>query len=172
MGSSDIEELFYSAIAIAGASACGSPPRSSFPPDAFVDALCESAGHGVDVRIPVNGPEIDKEIVRRAGQPCYDRLLRGGVRTFEYQRTMLHAKTLLVDGTWASVGSNNFSNRSLALSSELAFSLSDQRIVAELEEHFRDDLRSAEEFDLTAWRSRPLRRRAVERATVLVREQF
>jgi cardiolipin synthase A/B len=170
-GSSDIEELFYSAIA--GARQRLWVTTAFFvPPDAFVDALCESSARGVDVRILVNGPEIDKEIVRRAGQRCYDTLLRGGVRIFEYQRTMLHAKTLLVDGAWASVGSNNFSNRSLALNSELSFSLSDERIVAQLEEHFRDDLESANEFDLTKWRGRPLSRRAVERATLLVRHQF
>jgi cardiolipin synthase len=170
-GSSDIEELFYSAI-VGARQRLWVTTAFFVPPDAFVDALCESADRGVDVRILVNGPEIDKEIVRRAGQRCYDTLLRGGVRIFEYQRTMLHAKTLLVDGAWASVGSNNFSNRSLALNSELSFSLSDERIVAQLEEHFGDDLESANEFDLTKWRSRPLSRRAVERATLLVRDQF
>ena len=94
------------------------------------------------------------------------------MRIFEYQRTMLHAKTLLVDGAWASIGSNNFSNRSLALNSELSFSLSDERIVAELEEHFREDLEASKEFDLRGWRDRPLRKRAFERATTLVRGQF
>lgn len=170
-GSTDIEELFYSAIA-------GARQRlwitTAFfvPPDAFIDALCASAGRGVDVRILVNGPEIDKEIVRRAGQRSYGRLLEGGVRIFEYQQTMLHAKTLLVDGAWASVGSNNFSNRSLALNSELSFSLSDERIVAQLEEHFHDDLELSKEFDLHTWKNRSLSTRAVERATTLVRDQF
>ena len=85
---------------------------------------------------------------------------------------MLHAKTLLVDGAWASIGSNNFSNRSLALNSELSFSLSDERIVAQLEEHFHDDLKLSKEFDLDTWKNRSLSRRAVERATTLVRDQF
>ncbi len=124
------------------------------------------------MRILVNGPHIDKELLRRAAQRSYDRLLRGGVRIFEYQRTMLHAKTLMVDGAWASIGSNNFSNRSLALNSELSFSLSGERIVAELEEHFRDDLETSNEFDLDSWKNRPLRKRAVERATSLIRDQF
>jgi len=84
---------------------------------------------------------------------------------------MLHAKTLMVDGTWASIGSHNFTNRSLALNSELSFSLSDQRIVAQLEEHFRDDL-ELHEFDLETWRDRPLRTRLVERAKSPVRDMF
>ncbi len=170
-GSTDIEELFYSAIAGAR-SRLWITTAFFVPPDAFLEALCASAGRGVDVQILVNGPNIDKEVVRRAGQHSYGRLLTCGVRIFEYQQTMLHAKTLLVDGAWASIGSNNFSNRSLALNSELSFSLSDERIVAELEEHFRDDLRVSEEFDLSRWNARPLRKRAVESVTTLVRDQF
>ena len=170
-GSSDIEELFYAAIA--GARRRLWVTTAFFvPPDAFVEALCAAAQRGVDVRILINGPHIDKEVVRRAAQHSYDTLLRGGVRIFEYQRTMLHAKTLLVDGVWASVGSNNVTNRSMALNSELSFSFSDERLVAELEEHFRDDLAVSKEFDLQRWNDRPLRKRAIERATTLVRHQF
>ena len=170
-GSTDIEELFYSAIA--GARTRLWITTAFFvPPDAFVDALCAAAARGVDVQVLVNGPHIDKEVVRRASQRSYEQLLHGGVRIFEYQQTMLHAKTLIVDSAWASVGSNNFSNRSLALNSELAFSLSNERIVGELEEHFRDDLRASHEFDLKSWRDRPLRKRAAERTISLVREQF
>ena len=124
------------------------------------------------LQILVNGPHIDKEVLRRAAQRSYDRLLECGVRIFEYQRTMLHAKTLMVDGTWASIGSNNFTNRSLALNSELSFSLSDQRIVAELEQHFRDDLELSDEFDLETWRARPLRKRLIERAISPIRDMF
>ena len=170
-GSTDIEELFYSAIA--GARRRLWITTAFFvPPDAFVEALCAAAARGVDVQILVNGPHIDKEIVRRASQRCYDRLLRGGVRIFEYQQTMLHAKTLLIDGAWASIGSNNFSNRSLALNSELSFSLADERLVAQLEQHFQHDLAVSKEFDLQRWTNRPLAKRAVERATSLVRDQL
>jgi cardiolipin synthase len=170
-GSTDIEELYYSAIA--GARQRLWVTTAFFvPPDAFVDALCASAERGVDVRILVNGPHIDKEVLRRTAQRSYDRLLQCGVRIFEYQRTMLHAKTLMVDGAWASIGSNNFTNRSMAVNSELAFSLSDERIVTELEEHFQEDLQASQEFDLKSWRNRPLRKRAVERATSLLRDQF
>nr|MDQ3610830.1 phospholipase D-like domain-containing protein [Actinomycetota bacterium] len=170
-GSTDIEELFYSAI-VGARSRLWITTAFFVPPEAFVEALCASAGRGVDVQILVNGPNIDKEVVRRAGQRSYGRLLSCGVRIFEYQQTMLHAKTLLVDGAWASIGSNNFSNRSLALNSELSFSLSDERVVGELEQHFHDDLRVSEEFDLSRWNARPLRKRVVEGVTTLVRDQF
>jgi cardiolipin synthase len=170
-GSTDIEELFYSAI-VGARRRLWITTAYFVPPEAFIDALGAAVRRGVDVQILVNGPEIDKEIVRRAGQRAYDTLLQHGVRIFEYQQTMLHAKTLLVDGVWASVGSNNFSNRSLALNSELSFSLSDERIVAELEQHFQDDLQVAKEIDPANWRGRPVRKRAVERAATLIRHQF
>jgi phosphatidylserine/phosphatidylglycerophosphate/cardiolipin synthase-like enzyme len=69
----------------------------------------------VDVRVLTNGPHIDKEVVRQAGRRCYEQLLACGARIFEYRRTMLHAKVLLVDSHWVTVGSVNFDNRSFAL---------------------------------------------------------
>jgi len=80
---------------------------------------------------------------------------------------LLWCPTARSPSTRASIGSNNFTNRSLALNSELSFSLSDQRIVAELEQHFRDDL-----FDLETWRARPLRKRLIERAISPIRVMF
>lgn len=170
-GSTDIEQHFYCAI-VGARKRLWITTAFFVPPQPFVDALCAAAARGVDVQILVNGPHIDKEFVRRAAQRSYEQLLHAEVRIFEYQKTMLHAKTLTVDGAWASVGSNNFSNRSMTLNSELAFSLSNERIVEELEEHFRDDLQVSNEFDLNSWRSRPLRKRAVERAISLMRAQF
>ena len=170
-GSTDIEELFHAAVA--GARRRLWITTAFFvPPDAFVEALCASAERGVDVRILVNGPHIDKEIVRRAAQRSYETLLARGVRIFEYQQTMLHAKTLLIDGAWASVGSNNLTNRSMALNSELSFSLADERLVAQLEEHFHHDLATSKEIDGATWKQRPLRKRAAESTISVFRDQF
>ena len=66
-----------------------------------------------------NGPHIDKQVVRQAGHRTYERMLECGSRIFEYQRTMLHAKVMIVDANWATVGSINFDNRSFALNDEL-----------------------------------------------------
>jgi cardiolipin synthase len=85
---------------------------------------------------------------------------------------LLWCPTARSPSTRASIGSNNFTNRSLALNSELSFSLSDQRIVAELEQHFRDDLELSDEFDLETWRARPLRKRLIERAISPIRDMF
>jgi hypothetical protein len=70
-----------------------------------VDALYEAEGRGVDVRVLTNGPHTDQQVVRQAGRRCYEQLLGCGGRIFEYQRTMLHAKVLVVDSQWVTVGS-------------------------------------------------------------------
>jgi len=170
-GSTDAEHLFYAAIACAReriwlTTAYFAPRR------AFVEALCEAVGRGVDVRVLTNGPHIDKQVVRQAGHRTYERMLQCGVRIFEYQRTMLHAKVMVVDANWATVGSMNFDNRSFALNDELNLSLRDKGIVAGLEKHFLTDLDDARELGLAAWRARPLRLRARELASAAVRREL
>jgi cardiolipin synthase len=106
-----------------------------------------------------------------AGEP-YEQLLACGGRIFEYQRTMLHAKVLLVDSHWVTVGSVNFDNRSFALNDELNISFGDPGVVAELEKHFLADHEDARELNLAAWRARPLAMRARELASALVRRKL
>jgi cardiolipin synthase len=170
-GSTDAEQLFYAAIACARerlwlTTAYFAPRR------AFVEALCEAVRRGVDVRVLVNGPHIDRHLVRRAGQQTYDQLLASGVRLFEYQRTMLHAKTLSVDSAWATIGSINFDNRSFALNDELNLAVRDPAVVATFERHFLADLDDAVELDLDAWRARPLAQRAREVGGALLRREL
>jgi cardiolipin synthase A/B len=94
------------------------------------------------------------------------------VRIFEYQRTMLHAKVMMVDACWATVGSINFDNRSFALNDELNLSLRDRGVVAGLEKHFLADLDESRELELAAWRSRPVTQRARELAGAAVRREL
>jgi len=170
-GSTDAEHLFYAAIACARerlwlTTAYFAPRR------AFVEALCAAVARDVDVRVLVNGPHIDAEAVRQAGRRSYDRLLSCGGRIFEYQRTMLHAKVLVVDSAWATVGSINFDNRSFALNDELNLSVRDPAVVAELEKHFLDDSGDAVELDLARWRARSLSARARELGSAVLRREL
>jgi cardiolipin synthase len=170
-GSTDAEHLFYAAIACARERIWVT--TSYFAPRrAFVEALCAASARGVDVRVLTNGPHIDKQVVRQAGHLTYERMFECGVRIFEYQRTMLHAKVLIVDANWATVGSVNFDNRSFALNDELNLSVRDRAVVAELEEHFRADIDDAVELDLAAWRARPAVVRARELASAAVRREL
>lgn len=134
------------------------------PRRAVIDELVAAAGRGVDVRLLVNGSHIDKEMVRRAGQRSYTRLMEGGVRVFEYQRTMMHAKVVVVDDCWANVGTSNFDYRSMALQEEMNCSIADPVVLAELEKDFVDDFGNSEEIDLGHWQHRSLGARAYELA--------
>jgi cardiolipin synthase A/B len=170
-GSTDAEQLFYTAIACARERIWLTTAYFA-PRHAFVDALCDAVRCGVDVRVLTNGPHTDREVVRQAGRRCYQRLLACGGRIFEYQRTMLHAKVLLVDSHWVTVGSVNFDNRSFALNDELNISFRDPGVVAELERHFLADLEDTRELTLAAWRARPLTMRSRELASALVRREL
>jgi cardiolipin synthase len=138
----------------------------------FLRALCDAADRGVDVRILVNGRAVDKEVVRKTGQHSYGALLEAGVRIFEYDRTMLHAKTMVVDDAWSTFGSSNFDHRSFGLDAELNVSVYDRQASEQLADHFLEDVKEARELDLDGWRSRPLRKRALEAAGELARQSF
>jgi cardiolipin synthase len=163
--------IFYAAIA--GAQQRLWLTTAYFVPDrAFEDVLCATARRGVDVRLLINGQHVDKEVARQAGRRSYTKLLDAGVRIFEYDQTMLHAKVILVDDGWANVGSGNFDNRSLDLDLELNVAIDDPVRVRELEQHFLEDLAVSEEIDPQAWRDRPLLTRLKERSTELVRQSL
>lgn len=164
-------QLFFAAIT--GAQRRLWLTTAYFAPDkAFEDALCDAARRGVDVRILVNGRQVDKEVARQAGRRSYGPLLDAGVRIFEYDQTMLHAKVLLVDERWANIGSGNFDSRSFDLDLELLITVLDERAVEELSANFLEDVEVSNEIDRAAWNDRPLRNRALEHATELVRQSL
>jgi cardiolipin synthase len=93
----------------------------------------------------------------------YDRLLSMGIEIYEYQPTMMHAKALVVDGTWSMFGSANFDNRSLELNDELNVAVSDPGLAARFLEDFETDLRRARRLELGSWRQRGWLAKARER---------
>ncbi len=171
VGDTNMEALYFLAIACArerlDLTAAYFAPRP-----AFIEALCDAVGRGVEVRVLVPGSHTDKEVVRIAGRAAYDELLSGGVRIWEYGPTMLHAKTLTVDRSWASVGSVNFDNRSFQLQDEATLCVQSERFAGLLTEQFERDLAVSEEFTLERWRERPWRKRAQERALQLARREL
>lgn len=172
VGDTNIEALYFLAIACARESLDLTAAYFA-PRPAFVDALCDAAAQrGVRVRVLVPGRHIDKELVRVAGRSEYDRLLEAGVELYEYQPTMLHAKTLCIDGAWASVGSVNFDNRSFQANDEATLCVQSQRVARQLTEAFEADLEVSERMRPGRWARRPLRQRAAERATKLIRREL
>ena len=113
------------------------------PDDAMAEALVRAARRGVDVSIITAGVAqgILDRLVRKASQAHYPRASRAGVKIYEYGPALLHAKTLVVDGRWASIGSVNLDNRSFALNSELNLVFLDRGIAARLINVFREDLK-------------------------------
>jgi cardiolipin synthase len=171
VGDTNMEALYF--LAIASARRRLDLTAAYFAPrPAFVDALTDAARREVEVRVLVPGPHIDKEFVRVAGRAVYEELLESGVRIFEYQPTMLHAKSLVVDGIWSSVGSVNFDNRSFQLQDEATLCVQDEAFAGRLTEQFERDLTVSEEIDLDRWRGRPAHHQALERLAQLGRREL
>lgn len=144
-----------------------------FLPDRDVLRALEGAvRRGVDVRILVPGRFTDVPIVRQASQFRYERLLKRGIRIFEYQGTMMHAKTMVVDGIWSTVGSSNFDDRSFRLNDEVNVNIYDEEIGAEMERLFERDLARSVEVQLSRWRRRHWLNRIKEKAADLLRPQL
>lgn len=171
IGDTNAEALVYLALAAAKRSV---ELTSAYfvPRPAFTKALVEAAERGVDLRILVPGSHIDKEFVRTAGRAAYDDLLAAGIELYEYRPTMLHAKTLTVDGIWSSVGSVNFDNRSFQLHDEVTLCVQSERFAGLLRDVFERDLESSERIDPDAWADRSLTQRARERATKYARREL
>lgn len=131
------------------------------PDDTMIDALVKAAGRGVRVVVLVPG-KIDHQITYRASRSNYGRMLLGGVQIFEYMAALMHAKTMVVDGVWATVGSTNFDNRSFALNEELNLTVYDSGIARRLEEAFEQDLKYSRKITYEEWSSRGIGERIYE----------
>lgn len=123
--------------------------NSYFVPDRdFRVMIAGAAKRGVDTRILTVSHEGDVKSTWYAGRARYEELLAAGVRIFEYQPVMMHAKTMVVDGLWSAVGSMNADNRSLSLNEETVLLTLDSTIAATLEQHFLEDMKYSKEITL------------------------
>jgi cardiolipin synthase A/B len=133
-----------------------------FAPDTeMLDALVQAANRQVRVVMLVPGV-IDHNIIKPAGGRDFDRLLRAGVEIYEYQSALLHAKTMVIDGRWSTIGSTNFDNRSFALNDELNVVIYNTGVAANLERTFADDLAHSKKVEYREWRQRGVMERLFE----------
>lgn len=123
------------------------------PPDGGLHILVDAAKRGVDVRLLLPG-RTDVPILRHAAHGAYARLLRGGVRVFEYVPCILHAKTMVCDGHLAVIGSANLDFRSLWFNAECNLLVSDDATARTMEQHFEADLAASTELQLASWQRR------------------
>ncbi len=155
-----IQRLYFAAIAIAQKRVWLTTPY--FVPDAAIlAALTTAAMRGVDVRILVPRRS-DSLIVTAAARSYYDDVIAASARVYEYQPTMIHAKTLLVDDFFAAVGTANMDNRSFRLNFEVTAVLYGTEHARTLAEHFDADLRSSKEITKQTRERVPLRWRVAE----------
>lgn len=130
------------------------------PPDGGLQILVDAAQRGVDVQLLLPG-RTDVALLRHAAHGAYARLLRGGVRVFEYQPAILHAKTMVCDSHLSVIGSANLDFRSLWFNAECNVLVDDRRTASTLEAHFAADLTASHEITLDDWSRRSVVQRGV-----------
>jgi cardiolipin synthase A/B len=147
--------------------------NSYFIPDVQLrNAVKKRAGAGVDVRILVPGNHTDAVPVQYTGRGFYEELLEAGVRIFEYQASMMHAKTVVVDDGWTLVGSANMDERSMEINEENLLGIAEADFARTAVEGLERDFARSREIELGTWRRRPLYQRALEKVARILIEQY
>ena len=136
------------------------------PDQQFIDALIGAAKRGVDVKLVLPGVS-DHGLVMHAGRAFYEPLLANGVKIYQLQVAVLHAKTAVIDGTWSTVGSANIDRRSFLHNYELNVVVLDPAFGRDMESAFEEDLRDSKQVTLEQWRRRPISDRIKEFAARL-----
>ncbi|WP_020652690.1 cardiolipin synthase [Massilia niastensis] len=124
------------------------------PDQQTVDALIAAAKRGVDVKLVLPGVS-DHDFIMYAGQAFYEQLLKGGVRIYQLQVAVLHAKTAVIDGMWSTIGSANIDRRSFIHNYEINVVVLDPAFGRDMEAAFNEDLRDSKPVTLEEWRRRP-----------------
>jgi cardiolipin synthase len=169
-GASSMRIMYYLSIVCARHSIYIANPY--FVPDPVaIETLIEAKQRGVDVRIMVSGIRNDNWLARQNSVRLFGRLLHAGIEIQEYNRTMLHHKTMVVDRRWVTIGTANFDNRSFAHNEESNVCFFDERLADDLNRVFVDDLSGCERVTIERWRRRGLWARAQELVAAFLQEQ-
>jgi cardiolipin synthase A/B len=152
------------AISLAAASKEIWIANSYFLPDDETSALLVSAvKRGVDVRVIVPSDEQnDVPATKAAGRSSFGPLLAGGVKMFEYQPTMFHVKSMVVDGIFSTVGSANLDERSFHLNEEINLFVYDTAFADLMKQQFQQDLQHCRPYTMADWKARSLKKRVNE----------
>jgi cardiolipin synthase len=143
---SSLAKMFYY-VAIRSAEKSIHIQNAYFLPDKQVrNALVDAVRRGVDVKVMVPGHHIDLPMVRLASWLHYGDMLDGGVKIYEYQVTMMHAKTMIVDGVFSTIGSINFDTRSMNRNEEESLAFYDRGFAQKMEAVFDQDLKRCQEI--------------------------
>ena len=161
-GSNDLKRLYLLALGSARRTLDITTPYF-VTDESTLWSLADARHRGVRIRLLVEGEITDAMPVKYAGRHTYERLLELGVEIYEYQPTMMHAKTIVIDGIWSMFGSANFDNRSLELNDELNVAVTSRSLAERLTQDLERDLQVSHRIDLETWRQRSLLMKARER---------
>jgi cardiolipin synthase len=131
------------------------------PDEQVIEALRAAARRGVDVKLILPGVS-DHSLVIHAGQAYFEDLLQSGVKIYQLQIAVLHAKTAVIDSAWSTIGSANLDQRSFIHNYELNVVVTDPAFGRDMEGAFNEDLRDSKQVTLEQWRQRPLSDRVKE----------
>jgi len=169
-GASSVRIMYYLSIACARSSIYIANPYF-IPDQVAIQALVDARKRGVDVKIMVSGVRNDNWLARMNSVRLMGPLLAHRIEIFEYNRTMLHHKTMVVDGIWATIGTTNFDNRSFAHNDENNVCVHDLSLAEQLQSTFMEDLGVCERVDHAAWRRRGGWSRCQEFVAALLEDQ-
>jgi cardiolipin synthase A/B len=169
-GASSVRTMYYLSIVCARRSIYIANPYF-VPDEVAVAALRDAKRRGVDVQIMLSGRHNDAWLARQNSVRLYGALLREGIVIMEYNRTMLHQKTMVVDGLWGTVGTTNFDNRSFAHNEENNICVYDRDWATALEQIFHRDAQVCDRVDLETWRRRGVTRKAEEFVAAFLEDQ-
>lgn len=164
--SSSIRALYQTLIQSARQRVWIASPYFLPNPDTY-QILCNLRRQGIDLRILTMGWHTDKRFVYHACRELYGNLLRSGIKIYEYQPSMMHAKLILIDNHWVSFGSANFDPRSFFQNDELNFSLSDRQFAQRLEQFFLEAFAHSKLLNFETWQQRSLWQRVSGRFWLL-----
>jgi cardiolipin synthase len=169
-GGSSVRTMYYLSIVCARRSILIANPY--FIPDPVaIDTLIDAKKRGVDVRIMVSGTRNDNWLARHNSVRLMGRLLEAGIEMLEYNRTMLHHKTMVVDGVWVTVGTTNFDNRSFAHNEESNVCFFDRSLAEQLHATFEEDVAACDRVTLARWKRRGVWAHAQELVAAFLQEQ-
>jgi cardiolipin synthase len=170
-GADNIQLMFMLAVAAARRSI--DIASSYFVPDRLtVRALVAAARRGVVVRVLMPGRINDVPLVRRASRAGWGRLLQAGVALYEYEPTMMHAKLVVIDGHWATIGSANLDSRSFWLNDEANLNVFSDRLAATQWRQFEADLERSRRVSWQDWSRRRWGQRLLDRLARLLHAQL
>ncbi|MBX3620151.1 MAG: cardiolipin synthase B [Rhizobacter sp.] len=166
IGSSPDEaySLMYATLlsAIGAAETSVHVTNAYFAPDPqFLAALEDAARRGVDVKL-ILPSQTDSWLVFHAGRRYYEQLLQAGVKIYERRQVILHAKTAVIDGVWATVGSTNLDWRSFLHNDELNAVVLGADFAQQMQAMFEKDLAESNPITLEQWEHRPWKFRVKE----------